>query len=70
MWWKYDNYAIKIIHYCKTIIFSDTLILQANCPGYIHQSLFSQLFIPFTIILSWEILEKSLIWGLTNLHKK
>ena len=58
--------------YCKTLIFRVTLFSRAPDFGFIHEALFSRLFISCTIILTREILAWTLfsrVTGLANLRE-
>ena len=58
--------------YCETLIFRVTLFSRAHDFGFIHETLFSRLFISCTIILTWEILAWTLfswVTSLTNLRE-
>ena len=62
----------KRLVYCKTLIFRVTLFSRAHDCGFIHETLFSRLFISCTVILTWEILAWTLfsrVTGLTNLRE-
>ena len=46
---EYSSYCVD--NYCKTLIFRVTLFSRAHDFGFIHETLFSRLFISCTIIL-------------------
>ena len=57
----------KGLNYCKTLIFRVTLFSRAHDFGFIHETLFSRLFISCTTILTWEILAWTLFSRVTAL---